>query len=104
MVVEAKKVFPTDIEYIFSRQAPGEEAYDYWVEYSKDDVSQLRKYVTDLRTGYAVLTDGNAWCIWDLSKGNDLAQGTWSDYVWAYCEDLPYVSESLKILHRRNLR
>lgn len=104
MVVEAKRIFRSDIEYIFSSQAPDEDAYDYWIEYCEDDISQLRKYVSDLQTGYAVLSDGNAWCIWDLSKGNDLAQGSWSAYVWAFCEDLPYVSDTLKILCRRNLR
>ena len=106
MVVEAKRIFRSDIEYIFSSQDPDEDVYDYWVEYSEENISQLQKYVSDLRTGYAVLTDGNAWCIWDLSKGNDLAQGScsWSAYVWAFCEKLPYVSDTLKILHRRNVR
>ena len=105
MVVEAKKIYSSDIEYIFSGEDPDDDAYDYWVEYSKDAISQLRKCISDLRVGYAVLTDGNAWCIWDLSKGNDLAQGpcSWAAYVWAFCEDLPYVSDQLKLLHRRNV-
>ena len=104
MVVEAKRIFRSDIEYIFSSQEPDEEVYDVWVEYSEEDISQLQKYVSDLRVGYAVLTDGNAWCIWDLREGNDLAQGSWSAYVWAFCEDLPYVSDALKTLRRRNVR
>ena len=103
IVVEAKRIVHSDIEYIFAPQDPDEDPTENWVEWGKDDVEQLKGYVEAINSGYGVLTDGNAWAIWDLSKGKPTNSKP-EIYVWAFCENAEYVSESLKALHRRNIQ
>ena len=102
VVIEAKRIVHGDIEYIYGPQDPEEDPTEDWIEWGEDDVWQLRRYVEAINSGYGVLTDGNAWAIWDLSKGKpgDLKP---EPYVWTLCEDPAYASSALKVLHRRNV-
>jgi predicted type IV restriction endonuclease len=104
MVVEAKRISEDDISYILGEieDSPEDIGAD-WIEWGEEEVGQLGRYVRDLKTGYGVLTDGNAWGIWDLSKWKSGDRKP-ELYVWALCEALPYVSYALKVLHRRNLQ
>lgn len=105
MVVEAKSIDKNDIGYILGEieDAPEDIGAD-WAEWPEKLIGQLSGYVVGLERGYAVLTNGIAWCIWDLSKVNHLAQRTWTYHEWCLDVNKSEVAEVLKILHRRNLR
>lgn len=102
VVVEAKRISHGDIEYIFGPQDPEEDPNAAWIEWGDDEVEQLRGYTEEMVSGYGVLTDGNAWAVWDLSRGKP-GDCNPAPYVWAFCDNAKCVSESLKILHRRNV-
>lgn len=101
-IVEAKRIYRSDIEYIFDDPDPNEDPNDEWIEWGEDEVDQLGGYAEQSGARYGVLTDGNAWAIWNLSKGKPTDTKP-DPYVWAFCENPEYVSESLKILHRRKI-
>ena len=108
MIVEAKAIADSDIAYILGeiKDDPEDEGAD-WVEWAQEHIDQLKGYAAGLKQGYAVLTDGIAWCIWDLSEGSDLAQEEWSAHLWTLLDESDQVYSdvinALK-LHRRNVR
>ena len=108
MIVEAKSIDDNSIAYVLGEiEDTSEDTGADWIEWSEDHISQLSGYAAELNQGYAVLTDGIAWCIWDLSEGKDLAQGTWYTHLWTLLDEDSQVyfdvCDALKILHRRNI-
>ena len=109
MIVEAKAIADSDIAYVLgeTEDYPEGEGAD-WVEWTQEHIDQLKGYSAGLRQGYAVLTDGIAWCIWDLSEGNNLAQEKWYSHLWTLLDDnsnvYTDVIDALKLLHRRNIQ
>lgn len=109
MIIEAKAMGDSDIAYVLGewQDAPENEGAD-WVEWAQKDIDQLKGYAAGLKQGYAILTNGIAWCIWDLSEGNDLAQERWYSHLWTLLDEnsevYPDVIDALKLLHRRNIQ
>ena len=109
MIVEAKAIADSDIAYVIGewQDAPENEGAN-WVEWAQKDIDQLKEYAAGLKQGYAVLTDGIAWCVWDLGEGNDLAQEKWCAHLWTLLDEKGQVYsdviDAFKLLHRRNIQ
>ena len=109
MIVEAKAIGDDDIAYALAEMPDDSEVEGgNWVEWAQENIDQLKGYAAGLKRGYAVLTDGIAWCIWDLSEGNDLAQESWSAHLWTLLDEDSQVyfevCDALKLLHLRNIQ
>ena len=83
-----------------------EESLRYW---RPTEIDQLRFQTRDLNQGYGVLTSGNTWSIFDLSKkGNSRTANTFQrraeiHHFSILFSPLDECIDGLKKLHRRNL-
>ena len=98
VVIEAKAIWTREIRAWNAAIEP-----DDLKEWKQADVDQLKGYVSDLglTTGYAVLTDGGSWDIYDLSIPGEFHEKRihYFDILW----EEPKVSVTkLMTLHRVN--
>ena len=105
VIVEAKSITKGDIAYAHTRTMHDLEEEDVeWTEWQKKAMHQLEGYCDRLRldSSYAVLTNGDFWDIYDLSK-----PGSFKDKRWKYFPvantDAAQLVEVFEKLHLRNV-
>jgi hypothetical protein len=103
VIVEAKAIGSNDIAYYLGEveDSPDTKEGD-WVEWDSKDVDQLERYCESHSVGYGVLTNGDFWDIYDLSKEGSFKEKR-KKYFPVANTDLDDSVEALKLLHRRNV-
>ena len=98
-VIEAKAISQDEVRLWNADEDPGDIQ-----EWEQEHVNQLEGYVHDLQlaTGYAVLTDGASWDIYDLELPGAFS-GKRIHYFDTLYEDTEVSVAGLSILHRLNL-
>ncbi len=103
VIIEAKKIGSNDIAYYLGEvEDPPDTKQGDWVEWDIDDIDQLERYCASLSVGYGVLTNGDFWDIYDLSKEGSFKEKR-KKYFPVANTDLDDSVEALKLLHRRNV-
>ena len=97
-IIEAKAISQEEIRLWTADEDPGEIQ-----EWEQERLDQLEGYVNDLQlaTGYAVLTDGASWDIYDLSRTGAFS-GKRLHYFDALYEVIEVSVTGLATLHRLN--
>ena len=98
-VIEVKAISQEEIRLWNADEDPGNIQ-----EWEQEHVDQLEEYIDDLQlaTGYAVLTDGASWDIYDLERPGAFS-GKRIHYFDTLYEDTEISVAGLSTLHRVNL-